>query len=1243
MFAIILLAALIVMILALIGFFFIINWFVVRLSPPNQSTKPQAPASSPTNQAEASRFAHLVSRWQAEGQLTPEVAAQVQALLAAEYQRQSGMPGQSTVDDAPLPAAPPPGMAAAPDPGAAFSAASAAPTEVRVTPQLPVPPGVPAPPSSLAAPSALDANALPASPTPAPFDQQVSVPTWAPTTDLPHKGGAQDAASDAVESPVRHAPRSLGAALLALGTRRTLLFLGAFLLVMSSLTLVIFSWATLPPLLQLAIIAGTSAILWGCGSWMTRQPDLGTAGRNLQLVAALLVPVIGFALGRPGLLDLATVDAWRLSSGLSLLAYTVAAWRSGRVFYSGAAAAMALSLSFALLNPWLLAWQLAAALLISAALLPVARWLNHTAQPVLAAGPRWVALIAGSLLVFVALPVAFIPPLVLAQSVALFAGALFLGSAYWHEQRKPWLWLALTMPAMALLVLLLALKVTSPVFALSFALAALAYLGLSLWAEQWHLPAAPPSLLGALLLGGFAFTSANLDGSSVRLALPVLVLLAATLPVMVERGRMAWTGAFRILLAASGLFGAGFLATWWFVGMLDLTNLKMGVQGLLVLPLAALALVAAHWWPGRLHPAYDRVLQGLGALITLGGWLFALLGDQGQLASLLITLIIGAYALLRERWWWATFALVAASTTVVVTLGEWPWEQQRSAMPLAYTALAALYSLGGAALRQQRLRYWTRSGIILGAWLGFIGLSSSLLLPASNLVLTVILLSLAATFAGHTMLWRQPLFGYAVASLFALGVLLSASEGFFIGWTLAPGALAYLVCALALGLAVLDHGLRRFGPVYGHPYAVVALVLLTAAPLAALPSTQALTLTFSAMVGLYGLALWRYRLPGLLGAAFISMDLALLHGAAWLLPGGNPAGAGLIIASAVIVQSLFSAWTRRTSGLLARSSRWGYAAAGVGGLGALALAFTSQPHLAAVSGLLAALLLLLTWLEQQEALAWGSLGLGLLGGWLALLEVGLTGAWAAAWLILALVGVALVGWLATRRGLVSYRRASSLGALLAAGLLLFVVAASSLIMAELAALTFALANLGLLLATLAVRERSLNYAYAAGAVFVGAILCQFADWGLRELQWYVVPAGVYLFVLADGLRRFQGRKRASQLIETVAVLLLLGVTFVQAVRPDGTPFHTLGLFGESLLVVAYGALARLRIPFTGGLGSFVLGVLWMVVDSVRLVNQWVLLGLVGLLMVIAYVILERHQERLVRTGRRWADALQHWG
>jgi len=67
------------------------------------------------------------------------------------------------------------------------------------------------------------------------------------------------------------------------------------------------------------------------------------------------------------------------------------------------------------------------------------------------------------------------------------------------------------------------------------------------------------------------------------------------------------------------------------------------------------------------------------------------------------------------------------------------------------------------------------------------------------------------------------------------------------------------------------------------------------------------------------------------------------------------------------------------------------------------------------------------------------------------------------------------------------------------------------------------------------------------------------------------------------------------------------------------------------------------VPFFGGALFFVLGVLWLSVDPLLSANKWVLLGILGLLLVGAYVLLERRQEQLARAGRAWVERVSGWG
>jgi len=121
----------------------------------------------------------------------------------------------------------------------------------------------------------------------------------------------------------------IGRALLALRTRQTLLFLGAFLLIVSALILVVFNWASFPPILQFALLAAVCGGLWGGGYWLSERWGLAGAGAGLRLVGAALTPVVVFSLSRPGLLDLQPRGAWLLASALSLPIYALAAHRAG--------------------------------------------------------------------------------------------------------------------------------------------------------------------------------------------------------------------------------------------------------------------------------------------------------------------------------------------------------------------------------------------------------------------------------------------------------------------------------------------------------------------------------------------------------------------------------------------------------------------------------------------------------------------------------------------------------------------------------------------------------------------------------------------------------------------------------------------------------------------------------------------------------------------------------------------------
>ncbi|NJN16895.1 MAG: hypothetical protein HC822_11820 [Oscillochloris sp.] len=321
-----------------------------------------------------------------------------------------------------------------------------------------------------------------------------------------------------------------------------------------------------------------------------------------------------------------------------------------------------------------------------------------------------------------------------------------------------------------------------------------------------------------------------------------------------------------------------------------------------------------------------------------------------------------------------------------------------------------------------------------------------------------------------------------------------------------------------------------------------------------------------------------------------------------------------------------------------------YVAASIGAIGSLLLSAGDSGTVAGICAIFAVTMAIIATFEQRSEATWGSLAL-LTGSLFAThnwLEFSFS--WNIAWLVLEQLAVVVIGWVIHYKArLAIWRQPSHIGPLVISGaaLLLLTFMALAEWDQNLPALTFGLIGAALILTTLAVRDRTIAYAYAAGAAIIAAALCQLAVWGFRNPQVYAIPAGVYLLVLGDGLRRMR-QPQLGQMIETGALTLLLGVTAGQALRSNNLFGQLLLLCAESLAVAGYGTLMRVRVPFIGGLGFFVFGVSWMGLNAARFTNQWVLLGIAGLLMVAAYVLLERHQERLVRAGTLWITRLRSW-
>ncbi|MDY7014499.1 MAG: hypothetical protein SVX43_13035, partial [Cyanobacteriota bacterium] len=116
---------------------------------------------------------------------------------------------------------------------------------------------------------------------------------------------------------------------------RWLLFLGLFLVVLSSAVLAATQWAYFPAAGQYGVLWGYTAIFSATSWWAARQPQLQLTAQTLQTSALLLVPLNFWAMDTFGLWDrpLEWLTVAIAGSSLSILTFSIARQRKFAPLY----------------------------------------------------------------------------------------------------------------------------------------------------------------------------------------------------------------------------------------------------------------------------------------------------------------------------------------------------------------------------------------------------------------------------------------------------------------------------------------------------------------------------------------------------------------------------------------------------------------------------------------------------------------------------------------------------------------------------------------------------------------------------------------------------------------------------------------------------------------------------------------------------------------------------------------------
>lgn len=687
-------------------------------------------------------------------------------------------------------------------------------------------------------------------------------------------------------------------------------------------------------------------------------------------------------------------------------------------------------------------------------------------------------------------------------------------------------------------------------------------------------------------------------------------------------------------------------------------------------------------------PAY---LTGYLALIV-GTMLVAHIGPLLALALLYDCLLFLVSARLFEDPLWVYAAATLAPVSLLIAVAEAGIDSSRSGWWLI--GLASIYLLLGWALRRVRLETYGNPPLVVGFALIALGL------PPSSLDQVGALWGYGAAAVLYTIcaFWlRQPLLLWASGALllvpYTVSLKLSSLDPGYYGLALFPGAIA----ALAAGWRLDGHfgGMRGFPWIepqrwglavaerllnwWALPLFCLGFGLATASPLFTARQAGLAALNLALLMLVFGWAVGYFRGRGWLLAAAVAGQLAvgflLAEGGWWSEPASAwlrflpvtlfTAAVALFIeirrgeGSPLQLRRLFSGWSRPLyiilliDIILGQSSALGWSWAGViiTLVHSLLIAILScvwlAPGLAYTALALSLVALFQRWGVEDASLkslpvmlAQLTLAYGLVGYTLWLIRMYLLGrremaSWLVLWerplqkfsLGLSLGVLALMAWFGldiirwTTRAILGFPFRD-------------IVDSDTVLM-----VIYVLGLVGLLYVAASFCYRRLRLGYVALGMLLGAwVLFAFylQQWDrAMQIQLYALPAGVYLLAIAY-MEWQRGNRSFARWLDYAAMLLMLGSLFWQTLLFGWGYAFLLG--AEGFGAFWWGSARRLRRFFYAGMAGVILATVGQLINALRSINQWIVFGLIGLVLVVVAIVVERKLEEI----KAWQEVLESW-
>jgi hypothetical protein len=154
----------------------------------------------------------------------------------------------------------------------------------------------------------------------------VLTPTEPAPANSPELVGPAQPAKQATPLKLKFKWENIWGALLSEITLRTLLYLGALMVVVAAAVFITINWNQFPPVLQVSMLLGVDLAFYGGGVFVLKKLKLPWAGLTFIAVGSAILPFCLYGYTRPEILGLSARMAWFVVSLAALACYLPVAW-----------------------------------------------------------------------------------------------------------------------------------------------------------------------------------------------------------------------------------------------------------------------------------------------------------------------------------------------------------------------------------------------------------------------------------------------------------------------------------------------------------------------------------------------------------------------------------------------------------------------------------------------------------------------------------------------------------------------------------------------------------------------------------------------------------------------------------------------------------------------------------------------------------------------------------------------------